>query len=242
MGGRQDYEERREQRIERYKQLSAKAKEKSEVYSNSNANRILQLTPGQPILVGHHSEKRHRKLLEKASSDIKKSIEMDEKSDYYERRAESASNSKVIYNDDPNAIEKLKDKLERLEHERENIKKREHSQWELTNIGATIRETKKRIQRLEEQEKIVFNDIEFDGGKVVHNKELNRIQFLFDSIPDSETRDVLKHNGFHWSRTEQAWQRLFNQRTIYVVNDIVKEHLNKVEKIEKQDEEDEEFE
>lgn len=151
MGGRSDYEETRNRKIEKYKELSIKAKERSIAYSNSNANRILAITPGQPILIGHHSEKAHRRLIEKVHNDIRKSIEQDRKSDFYSRRAESVENSKVIYNDDPNAILKLKEKLEKLENQRASVKAREHQTWELTNIGATIRETKLRIERLEER-------------------------------------------------------------------------------------------
>ena len=62
MGGRADYEDRRQRRIERYEELSKKANEEAEARSNSSANRILSLTPGQPILIGHHSEKKHRRL------------------------------------------------------------------------------------------------------------------------------------------------------------------------------------
>jgi hypothetical protein len=204
MGGRSDYEERRKRRIERYKELSLKAQERSSQYSNSNANRILQIAPGQPILVGHHSEKRHRKLIKKAQDDIRKSIEEDNKSNFYKERAENAENSKVIYSDDPQAIIKLKEKLERLENEKASIKAREHSTWELTNIGATIRETKKRIERLEKLENIEFQEINFENGKVIHNKEINRIQFLFDNIPDEDTRKILKSYGFRWSRYEKA--------------------------------------
>lgn len=204
MGGRSDYEERRKRRIERYKELSLKAQERSSQYSNSNANRILQIAPGQPILVGHHSEKRHRRLIKKAQDDIRKSIEEDNKSNFYKERAENAENSKVIYSDDPQAIIKLKEKLERLENEKASIKAREHSTWELTNIGATIRETKKRIERLEKLENTEFKEINFENGKVIHNKEINRIQFLFDNIPDEDTRKILKSHGFRWSRYEKA--------------------------------------
>ncbi len=196
------------------------------------------MTPGQQILVGHHSEKRHRRLIEKANNDIKKSIELSDKSQYYEDKARSAENNNAIYNDDPEAISKLKDKLERLENERNGIKAREHSTWELTNIGANIRETKLRIKRLEEQEKLVFPDIEFKGGKAIHNKEINRIQIIFDDIPNENIRSELKYNGFHWSRYEGAWQRQFNQRTIYVTNSLIKNVLNN----EKESEETEEFE
>ena len=83
MGGRADYEERKQRRIERYKIVSQKKKEESDARANSNAQRILMMTPGQPILVGHHSEKRHRRLIEKANNDIKKSIELSDKSHFY---------------------------------------------------------------------------------------------------------------------------------------------------------------
>lgn len=239
MGGRADYEERRERRIERYKIASEKARKESEARSNSNAQRILMMTPGQPILIGHHSEKAHRRLINRAHNDIRKSIELSKKSDYYEKRAENVENSKAIYNDDPNAIAKLKDKLERLEEERKSIKQREHFTWELQNIGATIRETKMRIKRLEELEEIEFPDINFLGGKAIHNKEINRIQIFFDTKPSEDIRKNLHHNGFHWSRYEGAWQRQFNKTSIWKTKDVIKlfEEINSNEK-----EDEEEFE
>lgn len=191
MGGRSDYEERREKRIEKYNKLSKKAKEKS---------------------IEHN--------------DIEKSIDLDNKSNYFANKAKSMQNNKVIYNDDPNAIIKLKEKLKRLENEKNSIKARTHEKWELTNIGANIRETKLRIKRLEEQETLVFPETKFKGGKAIHNKEINRIQLLFDNIPSFEIRNELKHNGFHWSKKEGAWQREFNKKTIDVTNYLVKSVFN----------------
>ena len=145
----------------------------------------------------------------------------------------------MIYNDDPNAIKKLKDKLEYLEKQRELIKAdEEHTSWQLQNIGARIRETKRRITRLEKLEEIEFKDIEFTGGKVIHNKEINRIQFIFDNIPDEEIRKELKGRGFHWSRKEGAWQREFNDNTIRATNILIRDVLNK----EQEQEDEEEFE
>ncbi len=240
MGGRADYEERKNRRIERYKELSIKASEKSKHYQNSNAHRILQMTPGQPILMGHHSEKRHRNLIKKANNDMRKSIEYDEKSKYYIDKVKTVEDSKVIYSDDPKAIDKLKEKLERLENQRESIKAREHQTWELTNIGANIRETKKRIERLERLENLEFPTINFIGGKAIHNKEINRIQLIFNEIPSKNVREELKHNGFHWSRYEKAWQREFNQRSIRTTKKLIENTLNNSN--EKIDEEQEEFE
>ena len=196
-----------------------------------------RLHHGQPILVGHHSEKKHRRLIEKANNDIRNSIKEDNKSKYYEDKAKNIDNSQVIYNDDPNAIEKLKDKLEYLEKQRELIKADEnHSTWQLQNIGARIREIKRRIQSLEKLENIEFEEKEFGGGRIVQNKDINRIQIIFDNIPNEEIRNHLKHNGFHWSRKECAWQRLFNEQTIKVTNRLLKDVLNK------EREEEEEFE
>lgn len=237
MGGRADYEERKEARKLRYEELSKKAEERSSQYSNSTANRILAMTPGQPIIIGHHSEKMARKLHEKAWQDIGKSIEEDKKSKYYKDKAKSVENSKVIYNDDPNAIEKLKEKLDYLQKEKELIKADEnHTGWQLQNIGARIRETKRRIARLEKLEEIEFKDIEFAGGKAIHNKEINRIQLLFDNIPDEEIRKTLFSRGFHWSRREKAWQREFNENTIKVTNILIRDVLSK------EQEDEEEFE
>lgn len=143
----------------------------------------------------------------------------------------------MIYNDDPNAIQKLKDKLEYLEKQKELIKADdEHTSWQLQNIGARIRETKRRIARLEKLENIEFQDKEFAGGKVIHNKEINRIQILFDEIPNEETRSALKHRGFHWSRREGAWQREFNEQTIKVTNILLKDVLDKQQDIEEEEE------
>lgn len=231
MAGRKDYEDRRERRIKRYEDLSKIAKEKSDNYRNSSANKTLSRIPlGQPILVDHYSARTHTKLIEKANNNIKKSIEEDKKSEFYKDRAESAKNSKTIYGDDPKAIEKLEEKLEKLENERNAIKSREHSSWELTNIGASIRETKKRIDRLKKLENTTFEEIKFRGGKIVHNKDLNRIQFIFESIPKEEIRNILKSHGFHWSRREQAWQREFTSNCIKDTH-IIQKKLKELEKV-----------
>ena len=237
MGGRSDYEERRQKRIERYNKLSETAKQRSTHYANSNANRILAITPGQPILIGHHSEKKHRRLLKRAWEDIERSIKEDKKVEYYQDKIETINHSRVIYGDDPEAIEKLKRKLEILQKEKEIIKADpEHTSWQLDNYNASIRETKKRIKRLEELENIEFKDIEFNGGIVKHNKEINRIQLFFDNIPSEDIRKELKSHGFHWSRSEGAWQRQYTQNTINATNRLIKNFLKKIQEQEDEEE------
>jgi len=66
---------------------------------------------GQPILVGHHSEARHRRNLAKIESNIIKGHEAQEKADYYANKTHSTA----IQSDDPDAINKLQNLVTALE-------------------------------------------------------------------------------------------------------------------------------
>ena len=129
-------------------------------------------------------------------------------------------------------------KTDHLNHHLEKLPLLVQANLQLQNIGARIRETKRRIARLEKLEEIEFKDIEFTGGKAVHNKEINRIQLIFESIPDEDIRDAIKGRGFHWSRKNRAWQREFNENTIRATNILIRDVLNK----EQEQEDEEEFE
>ena len=114
------------------------------------------------------------------------------------------------------------------------MKEQGYEKWAITNISATIRETKKRIERLERQEEIEFPEKEFEGGKAIHNKNINRIQLIFEGIPSEEIRKKLKSKGFHWSRNEGAWQREFNENTIKATNILIRDVLNNAQEQEEE--------
>ncbi|MGB5772768.1 MAG: DUF3560 domain-containing protein [Crocosphaera sp.] len=100
--------------------LSKAQKWQNKANSRYNASkRITDGIPlGQPILVGHHSERRHRRDIQRSHDHMQKSIEAQDKADYY--ASEKVSNA--IAGDDPEAIEKLKDKLEKLQKNQEQMK------------------------------------------------------------------------------------------------------------------------
>ena len=77
---------------------------------------------GQPILVGHHSEGRHRRDLNRIDSNMRKSIEAEEKANYYKEKAANAQNSYAISSDDPEAIVKLIEKYNLLVKNQEFMK------------------------------------------------------------------------------------------------------------------------
>lgn len=223
MAGRQDYEERKERKKERYQELADKSREKSQQHYDQYQRMSDAIPLGQPILTDHYSANATRRGYQRMHSQFDKSVEADNKAEYYDNKVNTIENNNSISLDDPQATVKLQDKLKRLEHERENIKSRPHATWELQNLGAEIRRIKKRIEQIAELEETNFNDIDFKGGKAIHNKEVNRIQILFDDVPSEEIRNILKHRGFKWSRYEQAWQRLFNKNTIYATNRAIEE-------------------
>ena len=117
-----EYEERQGAKAERYSELATKAKNESE-QRYQTAKEIGDFIPmGQPILVGHHSEGRHRRDLNRIDTNMRKSIEADEKAKYYEDKAKRAESSNVISSDDPAAVVKLIEKLNSLVKNQELMK------------------------------------------------------------------------------------------------------------------------
>lgn len=82
--------------------------------------------------------------------------------------------------------------------------------YELSSIRGKIERTEQRLAELDRREQQAAEPqtgTAFDGGQIVRNIDLNRLQILFDTIPDANTRAALKQNGFRWSPKNQAWQR-----------------------------------
>lgn len=79
--------ERKLEKAERYDLYSKNAETRSE-NSFKSANAISSLIPmGQPILIGHHSEGRHRKDLNRIDTCIQKSIEEGKKANYFSEKS-----------------------------------------------------------------------------------------------------------------------------------------------------------
>lgn len=96
--------------------------------------------------------------------------------------------------------------------------------YELTSIRGKIKRVQARIAELEAlkaQSEQPQEDTEFDGGRIVRNATENRLQILFDAIPDADTRQALKSHGFRWSPRNQAWQRQLTKNAEYDAQKIL---------------------
>jgi tetratricopeptide (TPR) repeat protein len=120
--GREDYEERKESKIDAFNELARK----NSILAEQEAGRARQMGSvipfGQPILVGHHSEKKHRALLKRVDGAYRRAGEADEKAAYYQDRAATAGKNRSISGDDTEAVERYKDKLAQLEKAQEHMK------------------------------------------------------------------------------------------------------------------------
>lgn len=118
------YEQKIEAKRERFEALAASNRDKSNAaYARSDMREGASGIPlGQPILVGHHSEGRHRAAIKRADNAMRNSIDLDKKADYYERRAAGVGTG-GISSDDPEAIAKLQAKLEELQQLQDFMKR-----------------------------------------------------------------------------------------------------------------------
>jgi hypothetical protein len=117
------YRERRLARAERLRGWSEANADRSDA-RYAGAKQVSDGIPfGQPILVGHHSERRHRRDAQRIHDGMRAAIDLDDKA----RRQASAADeieaqaAGAIYDDDPDAIEALTTKLARLEAKRDQM-------------------------------------------------------------------------------------------------------------------------
>jgi len=263
-----EYEQKVEGRYESLMAQAENARKQAEQY-RKRANSISMHIPfGQPILVGHHSEKRHRRDADRISSYYHKASELDEKAKELEAKAVGVG-SAGISSDDPEALVKLREKLKNIERKQERMKlmNRAHKaylkhgadvfekydltegerkvvenyvparSWEphpfppykLTNNNARIRSTRKRLRALEAETELRRGKPDeevvkvFDGGRIVYNYAINRVQIVFDERTSKETHKLLRSRGFVFSRSNEAYQRKLNRSGRYYAKDVVKQ-------------------
>ena len=116
------FEEKRAARIQRLIERANK-KEAESNFRFEKAHNMASVIPfGQPILVGHHSERRDRKYRNKIHNNMDKGVELSREAERLRERARAAENNNAIFSDDPEAITKLREKLESLQKSQELMK------------------------------------------------------------------------------------------------------------------------
>ena len=235
------YEEKQKAKVDRAKELAQKHHDKSSQHHRSQEELMDQIPFGQPIMVGHHSEGKHRSNIRRQDNHMRKAIEHDSTAEYFENKAGNIANPYAVNSDDPDAVIKLKNRIEKFEKEKavwnEKLKTADPNtnqfadnnprmiRMHMSSVTTKIRNTKKRIDTLNTAAKISTPDIR--GGKTRNgvtmkvNHDDNRIQLKFGGVPSQPIRDKLKSRGWRWTPSKGVWQRGISAQSEYLANEIM---------------------
>lgn len=134
-------------RAERRREWAASAERKSDEYYKASNKDADFLSLGEPIKIGHHSEKRHRKAIEDAWNNMGKSVEFEEKAKEHERVAQYWDEKADVINlSMPESVDYYGHKLAEAKEYHEGLKSgkylREHM-YSLTYAKKAVNEAQK---------------------------------------------------------------------------------------------------
>jgi hypothetical protein len=143
----QEWANRRAQKLHA---ASSNADKKSNEYWQASNKDLDFLSLGEPIKVGHHSEGRHRKIIEQANNNMSKSVEFSDKAESYESRvAYWEHKASTINLSMPESLEYYEFELERKKAKHEGLKdggiERSHS-FSLTYAKKELNETENKLK------------------------------------------------------------------------------------------------
>ncbi len=143
-------QERAKAKAEKYSTWANAAEKKSNQYYEASNEGKDFLVLAEPIKVGHHSEKRHRALIERNWNRMGKSVEYSNKASEHENKADYwAKRENDINLSMPESIDFYAHKLEKAKEYHEGLKSgkypRKHS-YSLTYAKKAVSEAEKNLQ------------------------------------------------------------------------------------------------
>lgn len=205
-----DYGERVEAKRERLQVRAIKANQESDQRWGAAHSAVAGIVFGQPILVGHHSEKKHRRALARSDQAMRQSIALDKKAKRLESRAASVGQAGIA-SDDPTALEQLRAKLAEREQIQDKFKQANKAKrgsvpaWRLSNNNAEIRRLRQRIEEIQRLHQAA--PIEQAGNGWQMGEDDGRIVLAFDHRQPAEVVTVVRSAGFVYARSRTAWVR-----------------------------------
>jgi hypothetical protein len=187
--------ERLEKKLE--KRLDwAESRDKQADAAHERVHQIADGIPfGQPILVGHHSERRARRDQERMHSGMSAAVENSRMADHHRQAADGIERALAtsVFSDDEDAVERLTEIVAELEAKRDRWKAENavyrkehkdelkamgvyersqsvpHASYSISNLGATIRQKKDRIVRITRERELKAAGVRA-GGRVMTSR------------------------------------------------------------------------
>lgn len=95
--------------------------------------------------------------------------------------------------------------------------------YELSSNNANIRRLEQRIKLIKESQEAQEKAETIKTGLYTYTVDDNRVQFIFDSKPAKEVRNILKRHSFRWSPSRGAWVRQATRSGFWAAEDVRKE-------------------
>ena len=139
-----------ERKAERYNNSAVNHEAKSKHYYEASQEGKEFLSLAEPIKIGHHSEKRHRALIERNHNRMRKSVEYSKKAEQAKRKAEYwEAKANEITLAMPESLEYFTYKLDKAIAYHKGLKdgtiERAHS-YSLTYANREVKELKKKVE------------------------------------------------------------------------------------------------
>jgi hypothetical protein len=116
--------ERLERRLELRQEWAEKRRARAAAGYARSRELVANIPMGQPILIGHHSEKGHRATLERSDNAMRAGFESEAMANHHANKAEGIERAldRSIFSDDEDATERLQEKIEKAEKLRDAMK------------------------------------------------------------------------------------------------------------------------
>lgn len=196
-------QERAKAKAERLQSWAASAERKSDAYYQASNEGRDFLALGEPIKIGHHSEKRHRALIERNHARMGKSIEFDKKAAEYESRVDywKDKESKVDLSM-PESLEMWEHKLYAAKAHhldlKNNPEKRHHSM--------SLQYANKSVKDAEENLRLAVK-LWGDAERVEQVQQADKVKAENKVLKSDKQRDIVeRNNGFFSFNNEQFYE------------------------------------
>ena len=103
--------------------------------------------------------------------------------------------------------------------------------YALANSNGRMKHTREKIaelQKLETREaQGKASKLLYEGADIKEDIPNKRVKLHFEEKPDAKMRAELKKKGFHWSPTNEAWQRKLTPDALKVAKEVMDTHYKK---------------
>jgi len=206
--------ERLERKLEKRHEWAEKRKQEAERRFNAASKDAEAFYGGQPILVGHHSEGKARRLQAKIHNNSFAGVDNLNMAKHHESKAAGLETylDTVIFDDDPDAIEKMEAKIFALEsrqtmmaEENKACRKQKiaakFQAFELKNNNANLRRCKDRLATLKGVKSLKERAEKSASGVIIDQLYAGKkARITFAEKPDREIINALKEAGFRWCK------------------------------------------